>query len=137
MSDAFTILDGVDAIELSASLSGDRVSISPEALEASLGWTLEDAGLCRGDVCVPIRDRSKLVVDGEIDLAEFAAAMERPIVIDTDESSAALGTPARQRADAMAGLEAPDFSLPDLAGNLHKLSDHRGKKVLLIAYASW
>jgi peroxiredoxin len=37
----------------------------------------------------------------------------------------------------MATLEAPDFTLPDLAGRMHTLSDHRGKKVLLIAYASW
>ena len=26
---------------------------------------------------------------------------------------------------------------PDLEGKLHSLSDHRGKKVLLVAYASW
>ena len=31
----------------------------------------------------------------------------------------------------------PDFELPDLSGTLHRLSDHRGRKVLLIAYASW
>ncbi|MCH7868912.1 MAG: redoxin domain-containing protein [Myxococcales bacterium] len=39
--------------------------------------------------------------------------------------------------EELAGLAAPDFSLPDLEGTLHSLSDHRGKKVLLIAYASW
>jgi hypothetical protein len=27
--------------------------------------------------------------------------------------------------------------LPDLDGNLHRLSDYRGKKVLLSAWASW
>ncbi len=36
-----------------------------------------------------------------------------------------------------ATLEAPDFELPDLSGKMHRLSQHRGKKVLLIAYASW
>ena len=34
-------------------------------------------------------------------------------------------------------LEAPDFTLPGIDGTLQTLSDHRGKKVLLIAYASW
>ena len=45
---------------------------------------------------------------------------------------------------AIASLEAAgasgisvDFTLPDLAGRPHRLSDHRGKKVLLVAYASW
>jgi peroxiredoxin len=34
-------------------------------------------------------------------------------------------------------LDAPDFELPDLAGRKHRLSDHRGKKVLLASWASW
>ena len=31
----------------------------------------------------------------------------------------------------------PDFLLPSLDGRLGRLSDHRGKKVLLIHFASW
>jgi peroxiredoxin len=34
-------------------------------------------------------------------------------------------------------MEAPDFTLPDLRGRLHSLRDQRGKKTLLIAWASW
>ena len=30
-----------------------------------------------------------------------------------------------------------DLSLPDLDGRLHSLAEHRGTKVLLVAYASW
>ena len=30
-----------------------------------------------------------------------------------------------------------DIRLPDLDGRLHSLSEHRGRKALLIAYASW
>ena len=33
--------------------------------------------------------------------------------------------------------EAPEFTLPDLEGRLHSLSDHRGVKVFLVAYGSW
>ncbi|MCZ6597977.1 MAG: redoxin domain-containing protein [Planctomycetota bacterium] len=32
---------------------------------------------------------------------------------------------------------APDFALPDRHGNLVRLSDFRGKKVLLYTWASW
>ena len=31
----------------------------------------------------------------------------------------------------------PDFVLPTLDGGFGRLSDHRGKKVLLIQFASW
>lgn len=37
----------------------------------------------------------------------------------------------------LASLEAPDFTLPDLDGRPHSLSDYRGQKILLAAYASW
>ena len=30
----------------------------------------------------------------------------------------------------LTSLDAPDFSLPDLDGKMHSLSDYRGKKVL-------
>lgn len=41
------------------------------------------------------------------------------------------------RRAALASLQAPDFELPDLDGKMHRLSDYRGKKVLLAAWASW
>jgi len=35
------------------------------------------------------------------------------------------------------GMEAPDFSLPDLEGNKRQLSDYRGKVVFLNFWATW
>lgn len=41
-------------------------------------------------------------------------------------------------ADLLAlGTEAPDFTLADIDGVSHRLSDFRGKKVLLVFWASW
>ena len=48
-----------------------------------------------------------------------------------------LGTGAADRQAALAGAEAPDFMLPDLAGVPHRLSDLRGQKVFLTTWASW
>ena len=71
------------------------------------------------------------------ELATRTEAAGRPVAIDLDERVAYLGVTARERAQALASLEAPDFTLPDLDGRLHSLSRHRGTKVLLVAYASW
>ena len=48
-----------------------------------------------------------------------------------------LGSGASERARALRSLEAPDFTLPDLEGRVHTLSEHRGRKVLLVTWASW
>lgn len=69
--------------------------------------------------------------------ATNAGASGRPVAIDREERAAYLGVSAAERAKVLSSLEAPDFTLPDLDGRLHTLSAHRGKKVLLVAYASW
>jgi len=35
------------------------------------------------------------------------------------------------------GPAAPDFALPDRDGKMVRLSDFRGKKVLIVTWASW
>ncbi len=35
------------------------------------------------------------------------------------------------------GKAAPDFTLPDIKGEQHKLSDYRGKNVMIIFWAAW
>jgi hypothetical protein len=72
-----------------------------------------------------------------VELARRAEAAGRPVAVDLDERVAYLGASARERATALASLEAPDFTLPDLDGRLHSLSRHRGTKILLVAYGSW
>lgn len=76
-------------------------------------------------------------LDAETDLEEVAARLDRPLAVDLDEGVAFLGASARGRAARLASLEAPDFTLPALDGRRHSLSQHRGRKVFLVAYASW
>lgn len=135
MSDTLTLLhDGrSDEITL-ADLA--RPTIPADALEETLCWDLQPEGLCRGVVCVPV-DQSALVRDDALDLGVLADALQRPLVTDQKHAVASMGASHHDRGQALASLQAPDFTLPDLDGNLHSLSDQRGKKVLLVAYASW
>ena len=132
-----TLIDGERRHAIGAQLAGGQVQVDAADVEGALGWKLAPEGLCRGSVCIPVRDRASLVKRGGLDLTVLAALLDRPLALDTAGRAAALGESAGDRASALRTLEAPDFTLPDLAGRMHTLSDHRGKKVLLIAYASW
>lgn len=101
-----------------------------------LGWTLKPEGLCRGDVCVPVRDREALGSGEAIDLLAVAALLDRPAVSD-ESGITAIGAPRSRRRSAVKDLIAPDFSLPSIGGDLMALSDHRSKKRLLVAFSSW
>ena len=133
----FTILDEGKPATVPARVSGDTVRLSRQALEQALGWTLKPEGLCRGALCVPLRSGAAVESPDGVDLAGVAAALGRPLALDPAERAAYLGVGAGERARALAALEAPDFTLPDLAGRRYSLREHRGKKVLLVAYASW
>jgi hypothetical protein len=133
----FTILDpdGVHAID--ARIIDDQVIVDHASLTAALGWTRKPEGLCRGDVCIPVAPDAGLDVDDGIELGALARTLRRPLALDVDEHAAFLGESASSRSEALSSLVAPDFSLPDLDGQMHSLAEHRGKKVFLVAWASW
>lgn len=132
-----TIIDAGHAIDVEARVEGGRVLLSSEALRDALGWELHDGALCNDRMCVPLPAGSALASGGPLDLSDIAAALDRPLALDPGERAAYVGASARERAAALASLEAPDFTLPDLAGRPHSLAEHRGKKVLLVVWASW
>jgi len=132
-----TLIDDGRSLTVDAVIEGDSISLSPHALQRALGWELKPQGLCRGDACFPVRDRAALVRAHGIDLRAFARILDRPFAADAEAGITVLGASAGDRASQLASTEAPDFTLPDLQGRLHSLRDQRGKKTLLIAWASW
>lgn len=121
--------------KIDADVSGSRIMISGQVLTDTTGWSVKPEGLCLGDVCVPAREA--IDADGNVDLVAFAELTGRPIITDLNESALSLGAPSESRGADLHTLQAPDFGLPDLTGAMHSLSDYRGKKILLAAYASW
>jgi hypothetical protein len=137
MNYTFTIIDETRPSDVDASFADGRVLLPPAAVDQALGWTLKPEGFCRDDVCVPVREGSAVLREGAVDLEAFAALVGRPIALDLHERAAAVGAPAHDRALSLATGEAPDFTLPDLSGTPHSLSDYRGKKLFLAVWASW
>lgn len=133
---ALTILCG-DAADTVTATDG---RVPADVLEALTGWALKSEGWCRGAVCVPVRDEAVGVVHpggggATVDLRAFAGALRLPLAIDG--GIAVLAESAAARAESMASLEAPDFTLSDVNGEAHSLSDNRGKKRMLLTWASW
>jgi hypothetical protein len=133
---AQTILYGaLDSEVADATASGDQLWIPLDELERSTGWIAKPEGVCRGSVCVP-QPRGQAWIDGtRIDFAAFDAHLGHAIARDEPRGIWAFGPPVDRA--AARDVAAPDFQLPDLDGQLHSLSDYRGKKVLLYCWSSW
>jgi hypothetical protein len=123
----------------SAKPVGDALWLSAEDCAAASGWTLKPEGLCKDDICLPIpKDQSSnFVSDGSVNLAAFWQLMDRPVLHDEQGSTWMLGAGHQDRSKSLESLQAPDFSLPDLDGEMHALSDFRGKRVFLTTWSSW
>ena len=127
-------------VDVSADTGDDgALWLSAHDTEAVSGWSMKPDGLCRADICVPVPSAqpSEFVRDGLINLPAFWRRMNKPYAHSRNGDVWVFGEASEVRASAMDTLEAPDFSLPDLDGNFHALSDFRGHKVLLASWASW
>jgi peroxiredoxin len=130
------ITDGVFDVE--TEMDGDRVWIAAATLKGAAGWEVTPVGLCRGDTCVPVDLHPGLVdEDRRVDLARLAPLGDQVLVVDTDERVAVLGASASARASELRSGVAPAFTLPDLDGAPVSLADQRGRKTVVVAFASW
>ena len=116
---------------------GDALLIGADTLDTLLGWHVTEGTLCRDDRCLPLARHTNLAHGDKIDLAAFAALLEMPLAIEAGAQALAVGAAPDELARTLREGIAPDFCLPDLAGREHRLSDHRGRKVLLVTWATW
>jgi hypothetical protein len=133
------VTDEGEAALAGAEPARGQLWLSAADAASATGWTLKPEGLCRDDRCVPLppgRER-ELARDGRIDAAALWRRLGRPVVHSDRGDVWVLGRSAEDRAADLRSLEAPDVTLPDPSGRPHSLSDHRGKKVLLVTWASW
>src|SRR5229473_5027779 len=124
-----------------AAVDGDNLWLSLDALRTATGWELKPQGACLADMCVPIpsgHEGEFVRAEGkQFNLAALAHLLNQPVVHDDTHNVWFFGEAASMRSTALLSLQAPDFTLPDLDGRLHSLSDHRGMKVFLVSWASW
>lgn len=103
--------------------------------ERVTGWTLKPEGMCRDERCVPLP--AGAVAGERVDVEAFWQRLGGSVVAAESGQVWALGAPADERNAALEGLQAPDFTLPDVDGVPRTLSELRGRKVFLATWASW
>lgn len=142
------IYDGV-ITEIAASPSSMPPSKSPDLwvtladLKRATRFEVKPQGVCRDDLCFPLpktRKQAFLSKRGRttwFNLLEFARLVRQPVAYEIEQSVWFFGPRADEQNGYLSTLTAPDFTLPDMNGKTHSLSDFRGKKVLLLTWASW
>jgi hypothetical protein len=99
------------------------------------GFELKPQGACRADLCIPI---PKAMVRGEyFNLSAFANKAGQPVVADRGARVWSFGEMQALGGGIANSRVAPDFEVPDRLGRPVHLAGFRGKKALVVTWASW
>jgi hypothetical protein len=135
--------DVATEINLPAQDQADQLWITKPDLTRATRFEVKPQGVCRDELCFPLPKARKQEFlrkgpgSGELfNLTAFASLVHQPVAHDDATSTWYFGLRSDQR-QGLASLRAPDFTLPDIQGKMHSLSDFHGKKVLLVTWASW
>jgi hypothetical protein len=140
---AAVIYDGVPTEVTVLPVPSEDLWITMKDLKRATGFVVKPQGVCRDELCFPIPAKRKsdfISRRGGVswfNLTAFAALVKQPVARDQKNGVWYFGKREDERGTHLASLKAPDFTLPDLNGKMHSLADYRGKKVLLITWASW
>lgn len=123
--------------------SSEDLWITLADLTRATGFVLKPQGVCREKLCFPIPSARKsefLIKRGNIqwfNLTAFARLLHQPVAYDAALATWYFGPRPEVQNNYLASFQAPNFTLPDMDGKPHSLSDFRGKKVLIVTWASW
>lgn len=134
-SRAVTVLYGDRAVALDKTRhDANDLWVRKADLPRINAFEVKPQGACREDLCIPL---SKDLVKGAyFNLSGFARKTGE-VVLVADTTVYSFGEIPLLRGAFYDSRVAPDFAVPDREGKLVHLSDFRGKKVLVVTWASW
>ena len=113
----------------------DRLDLTTDEFALATGWEIKPEGACRDDVCVPLPPLERDAA-GRVDVAGVAERLGMPIAHDEAHGLWALGPRSGDRR-VLESTGMPDLVLSDFDGGAFDVASLRGRKVVLIAWASW
>jgi hypothetical protein len=139
-----TVLYEERVTQLGPGLAGVQdLWLTTKELTQATGFELKPEGVCREELCFPVpKARTQEFLKKGTDatwfnLSAFGRMLKQAEARDEPLGVFVFGPRPDQRDAHLQSLQAPDFTLPDKDGRPQSLRDLRGKKVLLVTWASW
>ena len=138
------VVAGGKVLELKKTLpDADDLWVTAADFTRINGFDVKPQGACYKEICIPLKQDSdsdlfvKRDGDSWFNATAFASKVQQAHVVDRDAEVWSFGIVPTARKAFLDSAIAPDFALTDRNGDVVKLSDFRGKKVLIITWASW
>lgn len=135
------LFDGHVSTVANALVESDELLIPVSDTKSAIGFQVKPMGFCSSERCVPIPKGEDWIVQREgneyVNVSRFTKRINQPMVGDETRRIWAVGVANDDRPASLELGQAPDFALPNREGKIVRLSDFRGKKVLLLTWASW
>jgi hypothetical protein len=125
----------LDRIGRDPGKAGDALWVRKRDLPRVNGFALTPEGACRADLCIPIP--KQMVRGGYINLTAFATQAGQVVVAEPGARVWSVGAMPAPGGGLANSRVAPDFTVPDRLGHPVHLAGFRGKKVLVVTWASW
>ena len=119
----------------------EKLWVRIDDLPRATGWEMKLHGMCLGDLCVPLPANrlEEWIVDADhrvwLCYSDFADMIGQKHARDGEVWS--LGSVPQVRNTGLESAIAPDFEVTERNGHTLRLSDLRGRKVVLFTWSSW
>lgn len=108
--------------------------MSVDEFSSLTGWDAKPQGMCRGEVCVPAPG----ALNGDVVNVDVAAErLGMPIVHDAERGVWALGAATATGRTLSTAVARFPSSLIDAMGRGFDFASLRGRRIIMIAWASW
>lgn len=134
-----TVLYQGKTIRLTQTGAGKSLLVDPEDVPRINGFELKPEGACLDELCVPLREALFTVQGGKrwFDLSAFAHLLGQACVFDSDARVWSFGEIPAKRERMMTEACAPEFAVKDRQGNWITKDSLKGKKAMIVTWASW
>ena len=134
-----TVLYQGRAVTLTEARSGEHLLIRPEDLARVNGFELKPEGACCEDTCIPLARDMFVEADGSrwFDLTAFADYLGQAYVADAEAGVWSFAEMPSKRESMLTRALAPDFEVKDREGRLVSKDSLKGKKAMIVTWASW